>query len=72
MCHHYKGSRNPPEHLADEFSIRQNHYQLLIPDAGFYPLAQVPVIRLDANGARDGCRGVGLAAVLVEAKRQDD
>ena len=38
MCHHYKGSRNPPAHLADEFSIRSNMYQLLLPDAGFYPL----------------------------------
>ena len=41
MCHHYKGSRNPPAHLADEFSVRSNQYQLLLPDAGFYPLAQV-------------------------------
>jgi putative SOS response-associated peptidase YedK len=53
MCHHYKGSRNPSEHLADEFSIRSNNYRMLIPDAGFYPLAQVPVIRLDANGDRE-------------------
>jgi putative SOS response-associated peptidase YedK len=24
MCHHFKGSRNPPAHLADEFSVRSN------------------------------------------------
>jgi putative SOS response-associated peptidase YedK len=47
MCHHYKGSRNPPAHLADEFSIRSNHYQLLLPDAGFYPLGTPPIVRLD-------------------------
>ena len=53
MCHHYKGSRNPPAHLADEFSIRSNHYQLLIPEAGFYPLNNVPIIRLDHAGERE-------------------
>jgi putative SOS response-associated peptidase YedK len=53
MCHHYKGSRNPPEHLADEFSIRSNHYQLLLPDAGFYPLGTPPIIRLDETGERE-------------------
>jgi putative SOS response-associated peptidase YedK len=47
MCHHYKGSRNPPAHLADVFSIRSNHYQLLLPDAGFYPLGTPPIVRLD-------------------------
>jgi putative SOS response-associated peptidase YedK len=47
MCHHYKGSRNPPAHLADEFSIHSNHYQLLLPDAGFYPLGTPPIVRLD-------------------------
>ena len=52
MCHHYKGSRNPPAHLANEFSIRSNHYQLML-DAGFYPLNQVPIIRLDKNGERE-------------------
>lgn len=53
MCHHYKGSRNPPPHLADEFSIRSNLHQLLLPDAGFYPLSQVPMVRLDAQGERE-------------------
>lgn len=57
MCHHYKGSRNPPEHLADEFSIRSNHYQLLLPDAGFYPLGRPPIIRLDAAGEREMIAG---------------
>jgi putative SOS response-associated peptidase YedK len=53
MCHHYKGARNPPEHLADEFSLRSNLYQLLLPDEGFYPLATVPVIRLTTGGERE-------------------
>jgi putative SOS response-associated peptidase YedK len=53
MCHHYKGSRNPPEHLADEFSIRSNHYQLLLPEAGFYPLGSPPIVRLDETGQRE-------------------
>jgi putative SOS response-associated peptidase YedK len=53
MCHHYKGSRQPPEHLRDEFSLRANQHHLDFQDAGFYPLAQVPIIRLDANGERE-------------------
>src|SRR5262245_7169226 len=53
MCHHYKGSRNPPAHLANEFSVRSNMYQLLLPDAGFYPLAEAPIVRVDAAGERE-------------------
>jgi putative SOS response-associated peptidase YedK len=53
MCHHYKGSRNPPAHLANEFSVRSNLYQLMLPDAGFYPLDQAPIVRLDAAGQRE-------------------
>jgi putative SOS response-associated peptidase YedK len=60
MCHHYKGSRNPPAHLADEFSVRSNQYQLEFPEfppGGFYPLARVPLIRVDANGEREMVAG---------------
>jgi hypothetical protein len=33
MCHHYCCSRNPlPEHLADEFSIRSSHDQMMQPE----------------------------------------
>ncbi len=53
MCHHYKGSRNPPAHLANEFSVRTNLYQLMLPDEGFYPLAEPPIVRLDASGHRE-------------------
>ncbi len=53
MCHHYKGSRKPPPHLADEFSVRSNQYQLMLPDAGFYPLGRPPIVRLDENGERE-------------------
>ena len=52
MCHHYKGSRQPPEHLRDEFSIRSNQYHLDF-GAGFYPLSEVPIIRLDPAGERE-------------------
>jgi putative SOS response-associated peptidase YedK len=53
MCHHYKGSRHPPAHLADEFSVRSNQYQLTLPDAGFYPLGRPPIVRLDEAGERE-------------------
>ncbi|MCC6491796.1 MAG: SOS response-associated peptidase [Pirellulales bacterium] len=53
MCHHYIGVRSRPEHLADEFSLRTNLYQLTLPDEGFYPLAAVPLIRLDDAGQRE-------------------
>jgi putative SOS response-associated peptidase YedK len=53
MCHHYKGSRNPPAHLANEFSIRSNMYQLMLPDEGFWPLSRVPIVRLNEDGERE-------------------
>lgn len=53
MCHHYIGVRQRPEHFVGEFSVRTNQYQLALPDDGFYPLAQVPVIRLDDAGERE-------------------
>jgi putative SOS response-associated peptidase YedK len=56
MCHHYKGSRNPPEHLCDEFSIRTTQ-ALAVPhlfeELDYWPLAIVPVIRLDDAGERE-------------------
>jgi len=52
MCHHYRGSRLPPEHLRDEFSIRANLSQVGLQfDA--WPLKPVPVVRLNANGERE-------------------
>ena len=53
MCHHYKGSRQPPVHLADEFSLRSNLYQLPLPETGFYPLAMTPIVQLDGEGERE-------------------
>jgi len=53
MCHHYRGSRNPPAHLANEFSVCSNLYQLMLPDAGFYPLDYPPIVRLDQAGERE-------------------
>jgi putative SOS response-associated peptidase YedK len=36
----------------------RGHYQLMLPEAGYYPLSTVPVVRLDANGERElvGCQ----------------
>ncbi|HMO83311.1 MAG TPA: SOS response-associated peptidase [Lacipirellulaceae bacterium] len=53
MCHHYKGSRTPPEHLANEFSVRSNLYQLMLPDEGFYPLDYPPIVRMSESGERE-------------------
>lgn len=53
MCHHYIGVRNRPAHLVDEFSVRTNLYQLTLPDEGFYPLAHVPIVRLNDAGERE-------------------
>lgn len=53
MCHHYRGSRTPPEHLANEFSIRAQMRQLQLPVGDFWPLKPVPVVRLDDQGERE-------------------
>lgn len=53
MCHHYISARNPPAHLVEEFSIRSNLYDLQLPLSGFYPLHQVPIIRLGEDGQRE-------------------
>ncbi|MBL9163825.1 MAG: SOS response-associated peptidase [Planctomycetaceae bacterium] len=59
MCHHYIAGRTRTSEARsivtawdDEFSLRGNHYQMLLPDAGFYPLDLVPHIRLDDAGQR--------------------
>ena len=47
-------------------------YQLLLPDAGFYPLGKPPIIRLDEAGEREMVAArVGAAAGVVEALGQD-
>lgn len=53
MCHHYRGARNPPAHLADEFSVRMNLKQLELPVGDYWPLKPVPVVRLDDQGERE-------------------
>jgi putative SOS response-associated peptidase YedK len=53
MCHHYLARKRNPEDYFPEFTIRSNHYQLLLPEKGFWPLAAVPSIRLDDNGERE-------------------
>lgn len=53
MCHHYRGSKNPPAHLAGEFSARTNLRQLCLPEASYYPLNKVPVVRHDDAGDRE-------------------
>jgi putative SOS response-associated peptidase YedK len=53
MCHYYRGARQPPAHLSNEFSVRSNLYQMLLPDEGSYPLSPVPVVRLNDAGERE-------------------
>lgn len=51
MCHHYVGQKNAPKFYIDEFSIRANLAlatpEVLAPAGGFYPLKDVPIIRLE-------------------------
>jgi len=57
MCHHYRTREARKAGLKpewdNEFSLRANLYQLMLPDEGFYPLAQVPVVRLNDAGERE-------------------
>lgn len=53
MCHHYRGHRTPPAYLLDEFSVRANLYQMLLPVEGFYPLSPTPIVRLGPAGERE-------------------
>jgi putative SOS response-associated peptidase YedK len=57
MCHHYRTREARKLGLKpewdNEFSLRTNLYQLTLPLEGFYPLAQVPVVRLDNAGQRE-------------------
>jgi putative SOS response-associated peptidase YedK len=60
MCHHYIAGRTRSaagraivHRWDDEFSIRSNQYQLVLPDAGFYPLDRAPIVRLDGAGERE-------------------
>lgn len=56
MCHHYRGQKNAPKFYVGEFSIRANLAlatpELLSPPKGYYPLHEVPIIRLE-NGERE-------------------
>jgi putative SOS response-associated peptidase YedK len=57
LCHHYRTREARKAGLKpewdNEFSLRSNLYQLLLPDEGFYPLAQVPLVRLNVAGERE-------------------
>jgi putative SOS response-associated peptidase YedK len=57
MCHHYRTREARQLGLKpewdNEFSIQSNLRQLNLPEAGFYPLSEVPLIRLDASGQRE-------------------
>ena len=57
MCHHYRTREARKLGLKpewdNEFSLRANLYQLTLPLDGFYPLAQVPVVRLNDAGQRE-------------------
>jgi putative SOS response-associated peptidase YedK len=57
VCHHYRTREARKAGLKpewdNEFSLRSNLCQLVLPDEGFYPLAHVPAVRLDNAGARE-------------------
>lgn len=53
MCHHYVGQKANLEFYEAAFHVRSNPRQLEIPSGEFYPLKDVPVIRLDGNGDRE-------------------
>jgi putative SOS response-associated peptidase YedK len=57
VCHHYRTREARKLGLKpewdNEFSLRTNHYQLALPLDGFYPLAQVPAVRLNDAGERE-------------------
>ena len=53
MCHHYVGAKDPPPwlELVPGFSERVTFTPWGL--TNFYPLSQVPVVRLDNNGERE-------------------
>ena len=51
MCHHFKIMDYTPAEVAEIFGVDINRYQL--PLVGFYPLAQVPVIRMNDRDERE-------------------
>jgi putative SOS response-associated peptidase YedK len=53
MCHHYVGARKYPERFVDAFHVRSNLYQLMLPDPSFWPLANVPIVRVNDAGERE-------------------
>jgi putative SOS response-associated peptidase YedK len=57
MCHHYRTREARKQGLKpewdNEFSLKSNLYQLTLPDNGFWPLSQVPIVRLDQAGERE-------------------
>jgi len=57
MCYHYRSKRVEPAEFVREFQVQKNldlHTdELMSPAKGYYPLDQVPVIRLDKDGERE-------------------
>ena len=52
MCHHYRLLANSSE-LSDAVSAHISHSQMSLPFGDFYPLSQVPVVRLNPEGRRE-------------------
>ena len=52
MCHHFR-LLNEARQLAKQFKATIADDQLPLPFGDFYPLNQVPVIRLDDSGERE-------------------
>jgi putative SOS response-associated peptidase YedK len=52
MCHHYRLLTKSSE-LSDAVSAQISQSQMPLPFGDFYPLSQVPVIRLNSEGHRE-------------------
>src|SRR4051812_13819688 len=57
MCHHYRTREARKLGLKpewdNEFSVKVSQYQLALPDTGFWPMYEVPIVRLDKSGERE-------------------
>lgn len=52
MCHHYRLTANSAT-LGDATAVPSSRIQKLLPFGDFYPLSQVPVVRLNEQGERE-------------------
>ncbi|MBA4107313.1 MAG: hypothetical protein C0485_16330, partial [Pirellula sp.] len=76
MCHHYRGQKNAPEFYIGEFSIRVNLAlltpELMAPEKGYWPLKDVPVIRLEHGDRALAVCKWGLLPSWWKPKKEDE